>query len=134
MPAGHDEIEHRVCAQTVRRKAAVFDAPFCFQILPGTVGHSSTAGTGILAFLRRDIRARLHHCWANSLVDVCGAALKGVANDSRGTLSEMRAARDFHTVSCTPHHSCARTGQEDAGLANVLTNATRNGCRVCLLA
>ena len=87
-----------------------------------TVGHSSTAGKGILALLRRDIRARLHHCWANSLVNVCDAVLKGVTDHSRGVLTEMRAARDLHTVSCTLQHSCARAGQEGAELANALTD------------
>ena len=75
------------------------------------------------ALLRRDIRTRLSHCWANSLVNVCDAALKGIADQSRGVLTEMRVARDLHTISCTPHHSFARAEQEDAGLAHVLTNA-----------
>ena len=86
------------------------------------------------ALLRRDIRTRLSHCWANSLVNVCDAALKGIADQSRGVLTEMRVARDLHTISCTPHHSFARAEQEDAGLAHVLTNAIRNGCLECFLA
>ena len=86
------------------------------------------------ALLRRDIRTRLRHCRANSLVTVCDAALKGIADQSRGVLTEMRVARDLHTISCTPHYSFARAEQEDAGLANVLTNAIRNGCLECLLA
>ena len=87
-----------------------------------SLGYSSTAGKGILAFLRRDIRARLHHCWANSLVNVCDAVLKGVKDHSRGVLTEMRAARDLHTVSRTLQHSCARAGQKGAELANALTD------------
>ena len=145
MPAGHDKIEHRVRAQTVLvlgRKVAVFNDPFCFQVLSGTLiddraskqlldtpqqlGRASSHSSD-------ETFARLHHCCANSLVNVCDAFLKGVTNHSRGVLTEMRAARDLHTVPCTPHRSCARAGQEDAGLANVLTNATRNGCHVCLL-
>ena len=55
-----------------------------------------------------------------SLVNVCDAALKEIADQSRGALKEMRAARGL-TVSCTLYHSCARAGQEGAGLANVLT-------------
>ena len=86
------------------------------------------------ALLRRDIRTRLRHCRANSLVNVCDAALKGIADQSRGVLTEMRVARDLHTISCTPHHSFARAEQEDAGLAHVLTNVIRNGCLECLLA
>ena len=54
----------------------------------------------IFALLRRDIRARLDHCWANSLVDVCGAALKGIADQSRGALEEMRAARGLIASTC----------------------------------
>ena len=62
------------------------------------------------------------------------ADLKGVTDHSRGVLTEMRAARDLHTVSCTLHHSCARAGQEGAELAKVLTKSTRNGCHICFLA
>ena len=69
------------------------------------------------ALLRRDICTRLRHCRADSLVTVCDAALKGIADQSRGVLTEMRVARDHHTISCTPHHSFARAEQEDAGLA-----------------
>ena len=54
-------------------------------------GHQRTAQT--------DIRTCLH-CWGNSLVNVCGVALKKIANHSRGVLTEMRVARDRHTV-CT---------------------------------
>ena len=39
----------------------------------------------------------------------------------------------LHTVPSTLHHSCARAGQEGAELANVLTNATHNGCLECPL-
>ena len=105
----------------------------CFSILPGTL-IDVRASKQLLNTLQQLGRASSHSSdetfahvcitvgqirWVN----VCGAALKGVANHSRGILSEMRAARDFHTVSRTPHHLCARAGQEDAGLANVLTNA-----------
>ena len=38
-----------------------------------------------------------------------------------------------HTVPSTLHYSCARSGREGAELANVLTNATHNGCLVCPL-
>ena len=67
-----------------------------------------------------------------SLVNVCDAALKGIADQSRAALKEMRAALGL-TVSCTLYHSCARAGQEGAELVNVPTNATDNGCLVCLL-
>ena len=72
-----------------RRKVTAFNDPFW-------------------ALLRRDIRTRLRHCRANSLVDVCDAALKETSDQSRGVLTEMRVARDLRTISCTPHHSFAR--------------------------
>ena len=37
------------------------------------------------------------------------------------------------SVGYAPCVSCARSGQESAELANVLTNATHNGCLVCPL-
>ena len=59
----------------------------------------------IFALLRRVIRTCLHHRWANSLVDVCGAALKGIADQSRGALKEKRAARSLILFSVS-HEKC----------------------------
>ena len=39
----------------------------------------------------------------------------------------------LHTVPSILHHSCARSGQEGSVFANVVTNATHNGCFVCPL-
>ena len=101
-------------------------AHYCWAFLNSWEGHTRTPQTG---------HSRTsHHSWANSLVTVCDAVLKGVTDHSRGVPTEMRAARDLHTVSCTLHHSCARAGQEGAELANALTDASRNGCHVCSLA
>ena len=127
-----------------RREVAVFNDPYCFQILIGTVltltgqekklwGILCKLMKGIFALLRRDIRARLHHCWANSMVNVCDATLKGIADQSGGAPEEMRAARSL-TVLCTLYHSCARAGHESTELGNVFTKSTRNGCLVSILA
>ena len=58
----------------------------------------SVHSKGVFAHLRRDIRTCLHHCWANSLVNVCDAA--------REALKEMRphAALVSHALCTTRVH------------------------------
>ena len=64
---------------------------------PGSVNY--------LTLLQHDIRARLHHYRASSLVDVRDAAFREVTDQSHRALTEMRAASGgLHTVQalCTP--------------------------------
>ena len=61
-------------------------------------------------------------------MDVRDAALRGVADHSRGALMEMRGASGgLHTVPSTLHRSSARGGQEGAEPA---TEITHNGSLV----
>ena len=91
---------------------------------PQQLGRASTRFSDGLSYLSASLLGKFDG-------QVCGAALKGIANHFRGVLTEMRVARDLHTVSCTPHRSRAQAGQDRTDLANVLTNATHNGCHVC---
>ena len=85
---GHDSVEHIESALKrfwcSRRQVAVFNDPFCFRIWSGTLrarrqllGYLHQLVKGIFALFQHDIRSRLHHCWANSLVDVCDAVAEG---------------------------------------------------------
>jgi len=80
----------------------------------------------ILTLILCDVLRILYDDWANSLVDVCGAAFKSVTNDA-GRLSvlhtQMRAASGgLHTVPSTLHRSRARARQEGAELATEITH------------
>ena len=107
-PVAHDscvlvKLRRCVCARTVLVCSMIHSVPkissgtfvagrqasYCWALFNNWEGHQRTSQT--------DIRTSLHHCWANSVVNICGAALKGIANHSRGIPTEMRAARDLHT-------------------------------------
>ena len=76
----------------------MFNDPFCSQISSGTL-IADRANNQLFGTLQQLGRGTcLHHCGANSLVNVCGAALKGIANHSRGVLTDESRTRSSHRV------------------------------------
>ena len=106
---------------------------YCFQVWSGTLV-ADRAQKLLVGTPRQLGRASSHsseEIFAHDCIIV--GQFRWSIDHSRGDPSEMRAARDVHTVSGALYHSCAPAGLEVGENVNVLTDASLNGCHVCFL-